>query len=208
MSRLCCPQAPRPPSPVDILLSIILARDHHFWTCPKRERPISCLGGITGWELLLNHPMMGSELEACGEDGQSLGMEPLRRPQGRVEGRRSRETFNGDLQGGFFPADPVAGVAGVGAAVCPRGWPQVQDTAAAGHLGHSAWAEGLPVLPPGDGVHSALGHLTDNLPAGPSQERAGPELRAGHGLWKGSRDPSTSLRNRITKSFWGERTLS
>lgn len=109
------------------------------------------------------------------------------------------ETFNGDLHGGFLPADPVAGIAGIGATVCLRGWPQVQDAAAAGHAGNSVWGKGLPILPPGDGVHSALCHLTHNLAAGPSQERAGPELRAGHRLWKGSRDPSTSLRHRITK---------
>lgn len=109
------------------------------------------------------------------------------------------ETFNGDLQRGFLPADPVAGIAGIGATVRLLGWPQVQNTAAAGRLGNSVWEKGLPILLPGDGVHSALCHLTDNLASGPNQETAGLELRGGHRLWKGNRDPSTSLRHRITK---------
>lgn len=106
-------------------------------------------------------------------------------------------TCNRDVQGGFFPAYPVAGVAGVGAAVRFPRRPQVQNAAAAGEEEASVRGQGLPVLLPGDGVHPPLCHLTQHLAGGLGHESTAPELGARHGLWEGDRNTRTSLRHHL-----------
>ena len=104
-------------------------------------------------------------------------------------------TCNSDVQGGFLPAYLIAGVAGVGAAVRLLRRPQVQNAEAVGELETSVQGKGLPVLLPGDGVHPALCHVTEHLAGGLGHESTAPEPRARHGLWKGDRNTSISLRH-------------
>lgn len=101
-------------------------------------------------------------------------------------------TCNGDVEGGFFPAYGIAGVAAVGAAVQPLHRPQVQNAEAAGGMENSVRGKGLPVLLPGKGVHRALCHIAEHLAGGPGHQRTAPEPRARHWLWNGNRNSSSS----------------
>lgn len=112
-------------------------------------------------------------------------------------------TCNGDVQGGFLPAYPIAGVAGVAAAVRLLRRSQVQNAEALGEAETSVWGKGLPIFLPGNGVHPALCHIAEHLAGGPGHEDTGPQPRARHGLWRGDRNTSTSLRHDLEHPRWG-----